>query len=238
MQWLLDAILVVHIVGGTIGILAFWVPALTRKGGTAHRRAGRIYVKGMCAVVVTGVPLAATAFATGNWLGGVFLGYLVVITGTALYSGLRALTSKTGPAAFITPVHRALAALNLTSGASVLAIGLITSTWLLVGFSLIGILAGIGMVQFIRTPPTDPKYWWYEHLGGMIGTGIAAHVAFLNVGAARLIPGYNLNNWGMLAWFVPVVGGTLAISLLNAYYRKKFARRSPAPGRLEEAQAR
>lgn len=223
MRTLLDGLLVAHVAAGVIALLSFWIPALTRKGSPVHRRAGRIYVKGMGVVAVTGVPLSISAFAVGNWIGGTFLLYLVVITGTALYAGLRALRAKAGPHLFITPLHRALAWLNLVAGAVVLVLGVTRQVWLLAGFSLIGFLAGISMLQFIRRPPTDPRYWWYEHMGGMIGTGIAAHVAFLNFGAQRLIPGFNLNEWGMLAWFAPVVIGVVATNRLERHYRRRFA---------------
>lgn len=223
MRTLLDLLMAAHVAGGTVGLLAFWVPAMARKGGPLHRKAGRIYVKGMGVVMVTALPLSVVAFTTGNWIGGTFLLYLIVITGTALYAGLRALRAKAGPHLFITPTQKALAVLNLAVGLTALVVGVATGVWLLAGFSLIGILAGLGMVNFIRRPPTDPRYWWYEHFGGMIGTGIAAHVAFLNFGARRMIPGYSLGDWGMLAWFVPVVVGVIASNRIEAYYRRKFA---------------
>ncbi len=235
MSILLDVVLVAHVVGGTVGLLSFWVPAFARKGGPLHRKAGRIYVRGMGVVTITGVPLSLAAYTAGNWIGGTFLLYLVVVTGTALYTGLRALRSKAGPHLFLTHVHHGLAWLNLLAGASVLILGVGTRTWLLAGFSLIGLLTGIGMLQFIRKPPTDPRYWWYEHMGGMIATGIAAHVAFLNFGARRMIPGYSLGDWGMLAWFVPVIVGVVAITRLQAHYRRKFAGRAPAQSMVAEA---
>lgn len=235
MRMLLEVLLVAHVIGGIVGLLSFWVPAFARKGGPLHRKAGRIYVKGMALVTITGVPLSLAAFAAGNWIGGTFLIYLVVITGTALYAGLRALKSKAGPHLFVTRVHHALAWLNLSAGAGVLVLGVVIQVWLLAGFSLIGLLAGIGMLQFIRKPPTDPRYWWYEHMGGMIGTGIAAHVAFLNFGARRMIPGYSLGDWGMLAWFLPVIVGIVAMNRLEAHYRRKFAGRAVAQSMATEA---
>jgi hypothetical protein len=63
----------------------------------------------------------------------------------------------------------------------------------------------------------------------MIGTGIAAHVAFLNFGAQRVIPGFNLADWGMVAWFGPVAVGVIATSLIEKHYRRKFSRRGAAP---------
>lgn len=228
MNMLLRLLAVIHVVGGAVGLLSFWVPAFARKGGPLHRKAGKVYVKGMALVIITGVPLAIATFAEGNWVGGTFLLYLVVITSTALYTGIRALKAKEGPHRLTTPTYRTLAWVTLGSGVTVLILGLATQIWLLAGFSTIGLLAGAGMVAFIRRPPTDPRYWWYEHFGGMIGTGIAAHVAFLNFGASRMIPGFSLGNWGMLAWFVPVVVGVVAINRLAAYYRRKFAGRGSA----------
>jgi len=235
MNRLLELLLVAHVVGGGVGLLSFWVPAISRKGGPLHRRAGKVYVKGMALVTITGGPLAVASFADGNWVGGTFLLYLIVITASALYTGLRALRSKAGAHQLITPTYRGLAWLNLASGATVMVVGVATQTWLLAGFSLIGLLAGRAMLGFIRRPPTDPKYWWYEHLGGMIGTGIAAHVAFLNFGASRLIPGYSLGDWGMLAWFAPVVIGVLATNRLDAFYRRKFAGRASRASLAVEA---
>lgn len=222
MQMLLDALAAIHVAGGAVSLVSFWVPAFTKKGGSLHRKAGRVYVRGMWTVVATSVPLSLVSFAQGNWVAGTFLLYLFVITTAALYAGTRALKSKAGPHAYITPIYVANAWAMLLGGVAVLAVGLATRTWLLAGFSLIGLTAGPSSLALIRKPPTDSKFWWYEHFGGMIGTGIAAHVAFLNFGAQRLIPGFSLGDWGMLAWFTPVVIGLVATSRIEAHYRAKF----------------
>lgn len=229
-ELLLEALLFAHVAGGAVALVSFWVPALTRKGSPVHRKAGRIYVRGMSVVLATSLPLSLVSFVRGNWLAGTFLLYLFVITGTALYTGLRALKSKGGPGHYITPTYVALAWATLLGGAAVLLIGLHTKTWLLAGFSLIGLTAGPQALAFMRNPPDDPRYWWYEHFGGMIGTGIAAHVAFLNFGAQRVIPGFSLGDWGMLAWFAPVVIGVVASNRIEAHYRAKFGARRSAAG--------
>lgn len=69
---------------GVTALVLFWVPALTRKGGRLHRRAGRIYLWAMGIVVATAMPLSIAFFRRGDWLAGTFLGYLGVITFTAL----------------------------------------------------------------------------------------------------------------------------------------------------------
>lgn len=237
MSRLLDMLLMAHVAAGAVSLVSFWIPAFARKGGPLHRKAGRVYVKGMSVVVATSVPLSLVSFARGNWLGGTFLLYLFVITSTALYTGLRALKSKAGPHQYITPMYVACAWATLLSGLAVLIVGIITRTWLLVGFSFIGLSAGPSAFAFMRKPPTDPRYWWYEHFGGMIGTGIAAHVAFLNFGAGRVIPGFNLGDWGMLAWFLPVVAGVVAANRIEAHYRAKFGGPRPLNRELPVAEA-
>lgn len=223
MNTLLEALLFAHVAGGAVALPVFWIPAFVRKGSPLHRKAGRVYVSGMRVVLATSLPLSLVSFVRGNWLGGTFLLYLFVITGTALYSGLRALKSKGGPQQYVTTTYVALAWATLLGGVAILAIGVLTRTWLLAGFSLIGLTAGPSALAFMRNPPDDPRFWWYEHFGGMIGTGIAAHVAFLNFGAQRLIPGFNLGDWGMLAWFAPVVIGILATNRIETHYRAKFS---------------
>jgi uncharacterized membrane protein len=230
MNTLLDLLRYAHIAGGAVALIAFWVPALARKGSPLHRRGGRIYVRGMSVVVATSLPLSAISFVRGSWVAGTFLLYLFLITSTAMYTGLRALKSKAGPHELVTRTYVALAWANIVAGAAVLALGVVTKIWLLAGFSLIGLTAGPAALAFGRNPPTDRHYWWREHLGGMIGTGIAAHVAFLNFGAQRLIPGFDLGSWGMLAWFAPVFVGLVATNRLQAHYRMKFAPRAPATG--------
>jgi hypothetical protein len=237
MQMLLDALLFAHVAGGAVGLIAFWVPALTRKGSPLHRKAGRVYVRGMSVVLATSLPLSLASFVRGNWVGGTFLLYLFIITGFALYTGLQALKSKAGPSHYITPAYRVMAWALVVGGATVLTVGVVTQTWLLAGFSFIGLSAGPNAIATIRRPPTDPKFWWYRHFGGMIGTGIAAHVAFLNFGAQRLIPGFSLGDWGMLAWFAPVVIGLVATNRLEAYYRAKFSSRRTASAGIVESPA-
>ncbi len=228
----LEFLLAAHVAGGLVSLIAFWVPALSRKGGPLHRKSGRLYVRAMWLVLATSVPLSAVLFLRGEWVGGTFLLYLFIITFNALYEGLRALQAKSGPAALVTRMFLVNAWATFLGGAIVLAIGLSTRIWLLVGFSLVGLLSGPSTLAFIRRPPSDPKYWYYRHFGGMIGSGIAAHIAFLNFGAQRLFPGFSLGDWGMLAWFVPLAAGLIASNRLEAHYRARFGARSDRVGAL------
>lgn len=217
----------VHLVAGISALLLFWVPALSAKGGPLHRRAGRAYLWAMWAVVATGVPLAALFFLRGQPFSGAFLSYLAVITASGLWSGIAVFRHKAGAASFRTPAHATVGVVNLVAACAILAMGLFGpiepgSRGLFVGFSVIGFLGAHGTWRFFRSPPDDRRYWWYFHLGNMIGTGIAAHTAFAVFGARRLFPELDLGSWGLVPWLGPTVLGLFAIAWANAHYRRRF----------------
>jgi uncharacterized membrane protein len=227
MDWLYEATRYSHVVAGVAALVLFWVPALSRKGGVVHRRAGRLYVWFMSIVVATAVPLSVVFFVRGNWEVGTFLGYLSVITFSALWGGRRVLDVKASPEAFRTPFHAGVGILNLVSSLAVLAIAWTVAPAgfmriLFTVFSIIGLSAAMETLQFFRRPPTDRRWWWYQHMGGMIGSGIAAHTAFGVFGMRRLFPELELGSWGLLPWVAPSVVGTIATVMLTRHYRRRF----------------
>lgn len=244
MGWLYDAVRYLHLVAGACALVLFWIPALTRKGGVTHRRAGRIYVWAMSVVVATAVPLSIAFFIRGDWQVGTFLSYLGVITFSALWSGRRVLDVKASAAAFRTPFLAAVGVLNFVSALAVLALAwtLASESFtriLFTAFSIVGLSAAWDTLKFFRQPPTDRRWWWYEHFGGMIGSGIAAHTAFGAFGMRRLFPELELGPWGLLPWIAPSVVGTIAIVWLTRHYRRKFAgsqsESTPRPAKFEPA---
>lgn len=218
------AIVAVHIVSGLTGLCLFWVPALTRKGGPLHRRAGRAYVWAMGFTGGSGTILATVLLVRGEWVFATFLMYLAVILFTAAWEGLQALRIKDNPRGYRAPFNYVLIALNLAMGAALLALGLVHGVTLFVALSPIGLLIGGGrLLSYLQRPPAYARWWWNEHLGGMIGSGIGAHVAFFAFGARRLWPeASQYVGAGVWAWVTPVVVGTLAIFVLQAYYERKF----------------
>ncbi len=114
----------IHIAGGAVGILAFWVPAFAAKGGRTHVRAGWVYVWGMGVAVSTALVLSVLLLAaplaglrpgtsldaseTARYIFnrrilGAFLGYLAIATFALGWHGLAALRAKRNPAARLAP---------------------------------------------------------------------------------------------------------------------------------------
>lgn len=70
-------ILVLHIIGGTVGMLSGFVTVFLRKGSRRHNIAGRIFVLSMLSMAAAGTYLAVLKSQPGNILGGTFTFYLV-----------------------------------------------------------------------------------------------------------------------------------------------------------------
>jgi uncharacterized membrane protein len=219
-----------HGVLGVVALATFWLAGLTRKGSSLHRAAGKVYLAAMVALLVPAIPLALRIWLTQSWVGGMFLMYLEVIVVTSVWVSWRALKDKRDWARFAGPVYRGLAWLNIASGAVVLVLGLAYANQMkavFVGFSLIGLLGGRGMLRFARTAPTEPKWWLREHFSAMVGNGVATHIAFLSIGLPKVLPmlaGPVLQN---VAWLGPL---SLAV-VANLWLRRKYLARKPTPGR-------
>ena len=209
----------VHVLAGAIALLSFWMAALTRKGSVRHRYGGRVYLLAMLAVVVTALPLAVAAFLQDKPVTGTFLAYLIVITATPAWTAYRAIRDKNSIARFAGPVFRFLAWGNIASGLVVLALGIHYRATLLAGMALIGLISGPFMLRFARRETHEVRWWLTQHFGGMIGAGVATHIAFFGLGLGRLLPSAISGATQQLAFFVPVLVAVAA----RIYLSRKYA---------------
>ncbi|WP_157474912.1 hypothetical protein [Lysobacter sp. Root494] len=193
---------------GVLALAAFWSAAFLRKGSPLHRRAGQSYLLAMTGIVATGLPMAVYAWLVrGQPVTGAFLAYLLVITGTGVWISWRAIRDRADVAKYTGPVYAAFAWLSLVSGIAVLALGLRVDAPLLTGFSLVGLFTGVDMLRKRRHRErlaAQPRWWLVEHYTGMIGNGIATHIAFLGIGLPRLLPAIDGTVLHYSAWFGPL----------------------------------
>jgi hypothetical protein len=211
----------IHIASGTVALATFWTAAFLRKGSSRHRLVGRTYMLAMILILVTAVPLALGAFARGKPIFGTFLLYLLVITGSPTWLAWRAIRDKHSVQRFTGPTYHALAWLNIIAGAVVLYFGVRFGSFLLTGFSAVGIVTGVMMIRYTRKPPTDRLWYLSRHYGSIIACGVATHVAFVNLGLSRLVaPEWNrvvLN----ASFFGPLAVALLARMWLDRQYGGK-----------------
>lgn len=215
-----------HVGLGTLALLTFWTAGLSRKGSPVHRLAGKAYLLAMAGLVLAAVPLTAR-IASFNPVAGAFLAYLLVITVTAMWMSWRAVRDKRDWARYTGPVYRALMWANLLSGLAIAGVGLFLAAQMqaiIVAFSGIGIIGFVNMWRFSRRPPEDPRWPVRQHLGAMLGNGVATHIAFLSIGLPKLLPmlaGPTLQN---VAWLGPLVVAFAA----GSYLTRKFLPVRPA----------
>ena len=236
---LFDALILIHVATGFVGLAAFWVPVFARKGGRAHVRAGRVYA--YCAYVVT---LSAVTAAAGRIVSyqvqgigiaeqperygfAVLLGYLGVVTFVMVRQGLRVLATRRAPEKLRTPAHEALAWASISG--SVIVVGFGLAAWsdvspILLGMSPIGLFTGRNMLRLMRDPGGRRMGWLYSHLASMLGGGIAFHTAFIVFGAQRLWAYEIEGPLAIVPWILPTVVGVPAIALWTRHYRRKFNR--------------
>jgi hypothetical protein len=233
--------LAVHIVAGIVGLFAFWTPAIVRKGGNIHVRAGRIFFWCTAAVALSGLAMAsllwvdplgiktpgrtfdphrAEAIMWRIRLHVPFLAYLVLITFAPVYHGRRVLETRRAPDALRTPFHTVLSGLTLAGGVGMLILGIAARMPIFAALSPIGMLIGLGQLGFARKPYPTPMAWWYEHMGAMLGGGIAFHTAFLVLGLQRVVQLEGAI--AVVPWLLPTIVGIPASEIWTRYYKRRF----------------
>lgn len=237
MESLFDGIRWIHIVVGFTGLVAFWIPAFARKGGTLHTRVGRVFE--WAAYIVAG---SATFNALGRGIHALadgatleanrgefgfllFLAYLGIVTLASVRHAVRSVRVKADYGSLRTPFNFALAVLSIAGSLLVIAYALLVWSGVsivLLALSPIGIGQGTQMISQMRTPPTERMGWYYAHLNNILGAGIAFHTAFLVFGSSRLVPFELPGIWQVVPWILPAAIGIPASRRLEARYRKKF----------------
>lgn len=81
------AVTIIHVLFGTVAVLAGAVALATRKGGTRHRQAGKLFFLSMMVMAGAGILLSLPTGQVITMIAGVFTGYLVVTSWDAVQHG-------------------------------------------------------------------------------------------------------------------------------------------------------
>jgi len=213
----IQAIRWTHILAGFTAFFIAPIPLLTAKGGKTHRRWGKIYFWAMAVVAITAMVLAL-------WLPILFLAFIAVFSFYFAFRGYRVLSLKRplhgeGPGA----IDWAAAVLAFLGSGTLIVLGILRPGPVWVRLSLVAIVFGVIGAAFAASdiwefthPPADKNFWWYAHLGGMIGSYIAAVSAF-SVVNFHFLP-------VAVRWLWPSAIGVPGIVIWTRYYKKKFDR--------------
>lgn len=213
----MKALLATHIVCGGLSFLLAPVALLTAKGGTQHKRWGKVYLWSMGGVAATALPMAFYRPV-------LFLALVAIFSFYSAFSGYRAIRLKglyrgEKPE----PIDWIAAVLNLGCSIALVLLGWTRPDIMRMPPIVPAIFGGLGIrlsyieIRKFIIKPKEKMFWWYTHLGNLIGSYIAAWSAFSVVTLSQ----YFGNTW--LVWLWPTLIGAPAIALTVAYYKKKFS---------------
>ncbi|MCH9675628.1 MAG: hypothetical protein K0U93_29595 [Gammaproteobacteria bacterium] len=172
-----DLLLNLHILGGSLSLIAAAGALVTEKGQTRHRLLGKLYSAGMTMVFLTALPLAVVRPNAFLFLIAIFSFYLV-------FSGYRFAVNRRGPAASIDWLATAL--LGLAGiGMAVMSVLLLKAgddQWVTMGvFAAIAIAFSVVDGRRLTSAWPTGKERIAKHLTNMLGGTIATVTATLVV---------------------------------------------------------
>jgi hypothetical protein len=241
---LFELLVAIHIVTGSIGLVSFWVPVISRKGGANHARYGRVFTFCMLATGSVAACIALTTladplgthphlrdhpiFSDPAMISGIFgwmMFYLAILTVNLAWQGWLCINHRRD--------HRRNRAWHNLLSQGVLTVAATACTlqgWrigqpLMIGISLVGYATVATNLWFIYKPRPRPIDRIREHIKALVGAGISVYTAFFAFGAVRLVPELAL---APALWSVPLITGLTLI----IYHRRAVSRRFHARDRV------
>lgn len=238
MPWamaLFEAIVVLHVITGTVGLVAFWGPIVTRKGAANHRKWGKAASFGFLGAGALAIAMALISLygpedripsVTDRELFAGLFGWMMLYLGTLTIGfvdyGLAVVRHARDRTALRSLRYQGVIAAVVISGAWCGWYGIRVEHPLMVLVAFIGIVAmAIQQVYIWRASDPPRNTYIGEHFRALIGMGISAYTAFMSVGLIRMVPEHVFNP---AIWAGPSVIG---VSLI-LYFTLK-AKRAAAP---------
>ena len=213
-----------HIVTGSTGAIAFWVPVIGRKGGVNHARWGKVFAYAMMATgsfaVCMSLMTLVDPFGThphladrfdANFIRGLF-GWMMLHTGiltiNLAWYGWLAIRNKGRHALNRHPLNIALQYAVIAAALACAVDGWFIGQYLMIGIAVVGVATGLTNLWFIHKPRVERADWLKEHIKALVGAGISVYTAFMAFGSVRVFPELALHP-GM--WSVPLIVGLAII---------------------------
>ncbi len=219
MDLLFKIILAIHVAGGTIGLMAGTYNMFSKKGGSAHKKIGKIFAismlgTGFCSLILATMHSNNFLFAVG-----VFTIYLAGTGWRYLY--LKKILEGQKPALidwFLMMFMIAGSVWLIKTGIE----ALIDNNW----FGIIILLFVLPSLIFVKTDfntykgKIKPKnYWLVFHLQRMIGAYIASLTAFVVVNAP--------DGLSFIPWLLPSAIFVPVIVRWSRKYKVLFTKKAP-----------
>ncbi|MEL7190767.1 MAG: hypothetical protein AAGK17_14540 [Pseudomonadota bacterium] len=224
---LFTILIILHVITGLTGLIAFWVPIATKKGAANHRQGGKWACYGFMGAGALAVAMALlTLYAPDQrhpqiedrtLFEGLFVWmmlYLGILTiGFADY-GLSVVKHARSRTELRKPRTQIVIAAVILSGLYCGYYGAMIGDVLMIALCVLGVVAMAIQQLFIwRREAPSPKSYVGEHFRALIGMGISAYTAFMSVGLIRWVPEHVFNP---LVWAGPSIIGVSLIIYFTA----------------------
>ncbi len=201
---------IIHIISGFFAFFVAPVALIAHKGGANHRRWGLVYFWAMTSATVF-------SFVVSLYRPNVFLFLVGVFSFYLSFSGYRSLflKGKNGKAIWL---DWSITLITFFGSLSMIILGLSdlskTFSVMYIVFGAIGVFVSSSDIKKYVKPSKEKSGWFFDHMGGMIGSYIAAVSAFSAVNF-YFLP-------SVLRWLWPTIIGVPAIIIWTRYYKRKF----------------
>jgi len=232
-----------HITLGAVGLVVFWLPTLSKKGSPFHKRVGKIFVLTMFAISISGIIMSilvlvdpigvrvpernltlAQSFSLKQQSRetAVFLLMLSMLVFVNVKQSILVLKVKADRDLLKIPSTLIPIGILLVTGIAVGIVAIIIVQPLFIVFSIISIVVSYGSLKYIFKKEIKQREWIIEHMGNILGTGIAAYTAFFAFGGRRLFSEILSGDMQLIPWILPSVIGVSATIYFSKKYRKKY----------------
>ena len=243
MSALHSVLLYIHIGLGSMALLLYWLPVISKKGSRLHIRAGQVFYYFMLTVSASGMLMSLLGlfdpvgiYAAGKALTEAqlqrmlvwripfsqFLLLLSLLTWVTVRHAIGVLKARDDRTMLRKLSYQGPVWLMLPTAAYVMFQGIQTGMSLLIIFSIVSLITAVNITRYAYKSQIAPRAWIIEHFSAMVGSGIAVYTAFFAAGGRRLLAQWLPGDWQLLTWLLAPSLGVLALLLFTAYYKKKY----------------
>jgi hypothetical protein len=187
-QLALDA----HILVGTVVLASFWAAALAAKGGTVHRRAGRVYALAMAALLTLTLVLAVGMVLDGDPRRATYAVYVSLTSVASVWIAWSSVAYKHDIARYLGWPYKGLCAALFAYGLFVLSLAprmpSPARSALVAAFGVLGLSIATAMAWRLIKRDDSPRWWLAEHLTGMGINFAATHASFSILAGSSVFP--------------------------------------------------
>ena len=221
---LADVVIRLHAFAGAVALGSMWIPMFSRKGGSLHRKAGRVFTGSMACAAATALAASVLRLVERPDApqGPVLLSLVAIQSAAATWWGVAVLRRKARDGSSRSLPDWLAAAALLVSGFLALAYWLQGAMPLIALFGALNVVFGLRFAHVLGRAPTSRFWWWYEHLFGMLVACIGTLTAFFVVNYRHTPAAFQSAIPGLAVLIAPGLIGGLAIALLTHHSRAKL----------------